>query len=150
MAVRGRPGRRVSPDPGHFTRAQVEAALRLSAGEREALERSGVLVASGRRAPGDTRPVLYSQEDMAVAQAAVAAQRLGLRGEQLRRVADAVRLKQRRFAPGWVGFVLVDDAGDVELSTAHELTAALAAYPPTSPVLVLPVGALPSRREPAA
>jgi hypothetical protein len=74
-----------------------------------------VLGAEQRRRRGDTRPVLYSTSDLAVGRFAMAAHRLGVRGEQLRRLSDALRLKRKRLQPGWTGLVVIDGDGDVEL-----------------------------------
>jgi hypothetical protein len=107
--------RRTSREPGFYTRAQVEEDLGLTATELDTFERAGVLGAEQRRRRGDTRPVLYSTSDLAVGRFAMAAHRLGIRGEQLRRLSDAVRLKRKRLRPGWTGLVVVDGDGDVEL-----------------------------------
>jgi hypothetical protein len=107
--------RRTSREPGFYTRAQVEDDLGLTATELDTFERAGVLGAEQRRRRGDTRPVLYSTSDLAVGRFAMAAHRLGVRGEQLRRLSDALRLKRKRLRPGWSGLVVIDRDGDVEL-----------------------------------
>jgi hypothetical protein len=107
--------RRTSREPGFYTRAQVEEDLGLTATELDTFERAGVLGAEQRRRRGDTRPVLYSTSDLAVGRFAMAAHRLGVRGEQLRRLSDALRLKRKRLQPGWCGLVVIDGDGDVEL-----------------------------------
>ena len=107
--------RRTSREPGFYTRAQVEEDLGLTATELDTFERAGVLGAERRRRRGDTRPVLYSTSDLAVGRFAMAAHRLGVRGEQLRRLSDALRLKRKRLQPGWSGLVVIDADGDVEL-----------------------------------
>ena len=107
--------RRTSREPGFYTRAQVEEDLGLTATELDTFERAGVLGAEQRRRRGDTRPVLYSTSDLAVGRFAMAAHRLGIRGEQLRRLSDALRLKRKRLQPGWSGLVVIDGDGDVEL-----------------------------------
>lgn len=107
--------RRASATPGYYTRAQIEAALGLSPTERDTFERAGIIGPRQRRAKGDTRPLLYSASDLAVAQLAMGAHRLGLRGEPLRKLVDAVRVKQRRLVHGWVGSAVIDADGDVEL-----------------------------------
>jgi hypothetical protein len=107
--------RRTSREPGFYTRAQVEEDLGLTATELDTFERAGVLGAERRRRRGDTRPVLYSTSDLAVGRFAMAAHRLGVRGEQLRRLSDALRLKRKRLQPGWSGLVVIDGDGDVEL-----------------------------------
>ena len=96
-------------------RAQVEEDLGLTATELDTFERAGVLGAEQRRRRGDTRPVLYSTSDLAVGRFAMAAHRLGVRGEQLHRLSDALRLKRKRLQPGWRGLVVIDGDGDVEL-----------------------------------
>lgn len=117
--TRVRPGsstrRRSSSLPGFFTRADVERDLRITASELETFERAGILVPSERRERGNTRPVLYSGADLAVGRVAMAAHKFGIRGESLRKLVEAVRLKQRRLTPGWVGSLVVDYYGDVEL-----------------------------------
>jgi hypothetical protein len=107
--------RRTSREPGFYTRAQVEEDLGLSATELDTFERAGILGAERRRRRGDTRPVLYSTSDLAVGRFAMAAHRLGVRGEQLRRLSDALRLKRKRLRPGWSGVIVIDSDGDVEL-----------------------------------
>lgn len=107
--------RRASTTPGFYTRAQVEADLGLSATDRDTFERAGIIGPQQRRARGDTRPLLYSASDLAVARLAMSAHRLGVRGEPLRRLVDAVRLKQRRLVHGWNGTAILDADGDVEL-----------------------------------
>ena len=107
--------RRTSREPGFYTRAQVEQDLGLTATELDTFERAGVLGAERRRSRGDTRPVLYSTSDLAVGRFAMAAHRLGVRGEQLRRLSDALRLKRKRLRPGRSGLIVVDCDGDVEL-----------------------------------
>ncbi|MGY1623793.1 hypothetical protein ACI789_16475 [Geodermatophilus sp. SYSU D00965] len=107
--------RRTSREPGFYTRAQVEEDLGLTATELDTFERAGVLGAEQRRRRGDTRPVLYSTSDLAIGRFAMAAHRLGVRGEQLRRLSDALRLKRKRLRPGWSGLVVIDRDGDVEL-----------------------------------
>jgi hypothetical protein len=107
--------RRTSREPGFYTRAQVEEDLGLTSTELDTFERAGVLGAEQRRRRGDTRPVLYSTSDLAVGRFAMAAHRLGVRGEQLRRLSDALRLKRKRLQPGWCGLVVTDGDGDVEL-----------------------------------
>src|SRR3954468_15876491 len=122
--------RRTSREPGFYTRAQVEDDLRLTATELETFERAGVLGAEQRRRRGDTRPVLYSTSDLAVGRFAMAAHRLGVRGEQLRRLRDALRLKRKRMRPGWHGLVVIDGDGDVELlDDPSGLADYLRAYP---------------------
>src|SRR3954452_11047648 len=131
--------RRTSREPGFYTRAQVEDALRLTATELETFERAGVLGAEQRRRRGDTRPVLYSTSDLAVGRFAMAAHRLGVRGEQLRRLSDALRLKRKRLQPGWSGLVVIDGDGDVELlNDAGGLADYLRSYPlPDASLLVI-------------
>src|SRR3954453_11972423 len=107
--------RRTSREPGFYTRAQVEQDLGLTATELDTFERAGVLGAERRRRRGDPRPVLYSTSDLAVGRFAMAAHRLGVRGEQLRRLSDALRLKRKRLQPGWSGLIVIDGDGDVEL-----------------------------------
>src|SRR3954469_19788015 len=107
--------RRTSREPGFYTRAQVEDDLGLTATELDTFERAGGLGAEQRRRRGDTRPVLYSTSDLAVGRFAMAAHRLGVRGEQLRRLSDALRLKRKRLRPDWHGLVVIDGDGDVEL-----------------------------------
>lgn len=107
--------RRTSREPGFYTRAQVEEDLGLTATELDTFERAGILGAEQRRRRGDTRPVLYSTSDLAVGRFAMAAHRLGVRGEQLRRLSEALRLKRKRLQPGWCGLVVIDGDGDVEL-----------------------------------
>jgi hypothetical protein len=108
-------GRRTSREPGYYTRAQVEADLGLTTTELDTFERAGVLGAERRRNRGDTRPVLFSTSDLAVGRFAMAAHRLGVRGEQLHRLSDALRLKRKRLRPGWSGLIVIDGDGDVEL-----------------------------------
>src|SRR3954453_8221644 len=103
--------RRTSREPGFYTRAQVEDDLRLTATELETFERSGVLGAEQRRRRGDTRPVLYSTSDLAVGRFAMAAHRLGVRGEQLRRLSDALRVKRKRPPPRWGGAIVLRCGG---------------------------------------
>lgn len=107
--------RRSSRVPGFYTRADVEADLGLTTTERDTFERAGILGPRERRERGDTRPLLYSGADLALARIAMSAHRFGIRGEALRRLVDAVRLKHRRLAPGWSGLVVIDPDGDVEL-----------------------------------
>src|SRR3954453_19496531 len=107
--------RRTSREPGFYTRAQVEQDLGLTATELDTFERAGVLGAERRRRRGDTRPVLYSTSDLAVGRFAMAAHRLGVRGEQLRRLSDALRLKRKRLQPGWSGLIVIDGGGAGEL-----------------------------------
>src|SRR3954468_10368442 len=122
--------RRTSREPGFYTRAQVEDDLRLTATELDTFERAGVLGAEQRRRRGDTRPVLYSTSDLAVGRFAMAAHRLGVRGEQLRRLRDALRLKRKRLRPGWSGLIVIDCDGDVELfDDPSGLVEYLRAYP---------------------
>src|SRR3954470_7862155 len=122
--------RRTSREPGFYTRAQVEEDLGLTATELDTFERAGVLGAEQRRRRGDTRPVLYSTSDLAVGRFAMAAHRLGVRGEQLRRLSDALRLKRKRLQPGWSGLVVIDCDGDVELlDDPSGLVEYLRAYP---------------------
>ncbi|MGY1809141.1 hypothetical protein ACI8AF_17370 [Blastococcus sp. SYSU D00669] len=130
--------RRTSREPGFYTRAQVEEDLGLTATELDTFERAGVLGAEQRRRRGDTRPVLYSTSDLAVARFAMAAHRLGVRGEQLRRLSDALRLKRKRLQPGWSGLIVVDGDGDVELlADAGGLGDYLRRYPvPVASLLV--------------
>jgi hypothetical protein len=131
--------RRTSREPGFYTRAQVEDDLRLTATELETFERAGVLGAEQRRRRGDTRPVLYSTSDLAVGRFAMAAHRLGVRGEQLRRLSDALRLKRKRLQPGWDGLVVIDGDGDVELlDDPSGLADYLRSYPlPDASLLVI-------------
>jgi hypothetical protein len=131
--------RRTSREPGFYTRAQVEDDLRLTATELETFERAGVLGAEQRRRRGDTRPVLYSTSDLAVGRFAMAAHRLGVRGEQLRRLSDALRLKRKRLQPGWNGLVVIDGDGDVELlDDPSGLADYLRSYPlPDASLLVI-------------
>jgi hypothetical protein len=130
--------RRTSREPGFYTRAQVEEDLGLTATELDTFERAGVLGAEQRRRRGDTRPVLYSTSDLAVGRFAMAAHRLGVRGEQLRRLSDALRLKRKRLRPGWNGLVVIDRDGDVELlDDPNGLVEYLRAYPvPVASLLV--------------
>jgi hypothetical protein len=122
--------RRTSREPGFYTRAQVEEDLGLTATELDTFERAGVLGAEQRRRRGDTRPVLYSTSDLAVGRFAMAAHRLGVRGEQLRRLSDALRLKRKRLRPGWSGLIVIDCDGDVELfDDPSGLVEYLRAYP---------------------
>ena len=122
--------RRTSREPGFYTRAQVEEDLGLTATELDTFERAGVLGAEQRRRRGDTRPVLYSTSDLAIARFAMGAHRLGVRGEQLRRLSDALRLKRKRLQPGWDGLVVVDADGDVELlDDPADLAGYLRRYP---------------------
>lgn len=107
--------RRSSRTPGFYTRADVEIDLGLSSTERDTFERAGILGPSERRERGDTRPVLYSATDLALGRIAMAAHGFGIRGEALKRLVDAVRLKQRRLTAGWDGVIVVDPAGDVDL-----------------------------------
>ena len=131
-------GRRASHLPGFYTRAQVEADLGLSATDLDTFERAGVLGAEQRRQRGDTRPVLYSTSDLAVGRFAMSVHRLGIRGEQLRRTTDALRLKRKWLQPGWAGLVIVDADGDVELLGAGgSLDDYLRRYPLTSTALVV-------------
>src|SRR4051794_33838575 len=131
--------RRTSREPGFYTRAQVEQDLGLTATELDTFERAGVLGAEQRRRRGDTRPVLYSTSDLAVGRFAMAAHRLGVRGEQLRRLSEALRLKRKRLQPGWSGLVVIDGDGDVELLTdAGGLADYLRSYPlPDAALLVI-------------
>lgn len=132
--------RRSSRTPGFFTRAQLEDDLGLSATERDTFERAGVFGPTQRRARGDTRPVLYSATDLALARVAMAAHRLGIRGEQLRRLVAAIGLKQGRWYPGWHGHVLVDANGDVDLVPhSIDLPTVLTARSPAPALLVLTV-----------
>jgi hypothetical protein len=122
--------RRTSREPGFYTRAQVEDDLGLTATELDTFERAGVLGAEQRRRRGDTRPVLYSTSDLAVGRFAMSAHRLGVRGEQLRRLSDALRLKRKRLRPGWSGLIVIDRDGDVELfEDPSGLVDYLRAYP---------------------
>lgn len=108
-------GRRLSPVPGKFTRAQLEADLGVSANELDRLEKQGIVTASERRQPGDTRPVLFNATDVALARFARAAHQFGMRGEQLREITHRLATKRRKLLPGWAGWVCVDGDGDVEL-----------------------------------
>lgn len=128
--------RRSSTTPGHYTRAQVEEILGLSPTERDTFERAGILGPTTRRARGDTRPLLYSAVDLALGRMAMDAHALGLRGEQLRRIVEAVRLKSHRMAPGWTGLVLVDAHCDVDLVPAGADLAAVLTYRATGPALL--------------
>ena len=107
--------RRRSRVPGMYTRAELEADLGVSTNELDTLERQKIIVASERRQPGDTRPVLFSTADVAIARFAQGARRFGLRGEQLREVTARLATKRRRLLPGWAGWVVLDDDGDIEL-----------------------------------
>lgn len=107
--------RRSSRVPGFYTRADVEADLGLKPTERDTFERAGIIGPRVRRERGDTRPLLYSAADLALGRLAMSAHQFGIRGEALRRLVDAVRLKQRRLTPGWSGTVVLDPDGDVEL-----------------------------------
>jgi hypothetical protein len=69
----------------------------------------------------------------------MAAHRLGVRGEQLRRLSDALRLKRKRLQPGWNGLVVIDGDGDVELlDDPSGLADYLRSYPlPDASLLVI-------------
>ena len=112
--------RRHSPVPGMYTRAELEADLNISPAELDTLERQHIIVASERRRRGDTRPVLFSAADVALARFVNSARRFGMRGEQLRVVATQLSTKRRRLVPGWSGWVAVDVDGDVTLLDADQ------------------------------
>lgn len=130
--------RRPSRTPGYLSRVQLEDRLGLSATERDTFERAGIIGSAEPRRRGDTRPVLYSPTDIALAQAAMDLHRLGLRGEQLRRVMELARLKERRPVVGWTGHLVVDEHGDVGLvPTGGDLGGELLARGDVAAVLVV-------------
>lgn len=129
--------RRASSTPGYFTRAQVEEDLGLTANERDTFERAGIIGATERRVRGDTRPVLYSATDLALARAAMAAHRLGVRGEALRHLVAAIQPKRGRLVPGWSGFAIVDAGLDVDLVPVGVDVGALIASRGTQPALLV-------------
>lgn len=112
--------RRHSPVPGMYTRAELEADLGISPVELDTLERQHIIVASERRHRGDTRPVLFSATDVALARFVSSARRFGMRGEQLRTVALRLAGKRRRLVPGWSGWAVIDVDGDVTLLDAGQ------------------------------
>lgn len=129
--------RRISRVPGFFTRAQVEQDLGLSADQLDTLERQGALGPSQRREAGDTRPVLYTAVDLALARITVRAWRFGVRGEPLRALAARAGTKRKRLVPGWRGFLVVEADGDVDLVPASGLDAYAAGF--SSPPSLLAV-----------
>lgn len=107
--------RRPEAPSGFCTRAEVETRLGLTPTERDTFERAGILGPTEKRKRGDTRPVLYSPIDVGLGHMAMAAHRLGIRGENLRKLVEAVRERERRLVPGWNGTAVVDAYGEASL-----------------------------------
>jgi hypothetical protein len=118
-----------------WTRAQLCAGLGLPARTLDTLERQAICVPTLARAAGDTRPARYDPTDTAIVAAAWSAYRLGVRGVELRRFADALRSRSTRLVPGWSGLVAWD--GDAVDLVPGSWSAPVGS--PTTAVLVVPV-----------
>ena len=100
-----------STDPCYVTRAELCSALGCSPTELDTLERQKIIWPSVGRVKGDTRPVLFSPIDGALASVALRASRLGIKGRHLTALMDKLRTRQARLGPGWRGWAVFDDAG---------------------------------------
>lgn len=133
-------GRRRSPLPGHYTRYEVETTLGISATELNGFERAGVMGSSAKRKRGDTRPVLYTETDLALARLALQAYRFGVRGTPLQQVMAAIEAKRERFSPGTDMVLVIDHHYDVTLlPSTEQVTPDLSTRPNMQAVLLLPL-----------
>lgn len=133
-------GRRRSPVPGQYTRYEVEAALEITATELNGFERAGVMGSSTKRKRGDTRPVLYTETDLALARVAIHAYRFGVRGTPLQQVMAAISTKRDRFTAGTTVLLVIDHHYDVTvLPSVEQVTPDLSTRPNMQAVLLLPL-----------
>lgn len=127
------------PQASTRTRNEFVAALGISKGALDNLEKLGALSPSVARQPGDTRPVAYTDGDYALAKVLLAARAVGLSGAELTTIGNAIRTRLRALPPRWEGFVAAGD-GFAELLPARSLVTWIGDWGThLPPVLLLPV-----------
>jgi hypothetical protein len=131
--------RRHSPDPRYRTRAQLETELKMTATELDTLDRQQIITSSVERTSGSTKPVLYTDVDVAVAAVALSAFRFGIRGRHLRAAIELLRSRDGRLTPGWSGFAVFDPGGVELLEVGSSFDRHMFGFRFPTTVLIVPV-----------
>jgi hypothetical protein len=96
---------------GARTRAQLVEHLAMPARVLDTLERQAIAVPTNTGRATAARPAVYDTGDAALVLLAWRAYQLGVRGQMLRRLVDAARVRRSRLQPGWSGLVVFDGVG---------------------------------------
>jgi hypothetical protein len=122
-----------------YTRSDLRRLYNISVTELDTLERQGIVRPTVTRKSGETLPVLYSPVDAAVAGAAAAAGKVGIRGRRLARFAEQLAARRNRLRPGWSGWAVFDGEGvDLE-PDGVDLASVTGRFPSRLSLLLVPV-----------